>query len=379
VRHLHFTQSLEPLQGGGLGTSAATLHRHLLAMGFPSRLCATYGQAPVASGEQILEFARIKPDCLYYAPELKKQAAYLVAQADVIHGHGFYTGPNFILGCEARHQNKPLVYHAHGFFEPWILARSRWKKQLVHWLFEDANFRHVRLWRALTETEANQIRACGIRAPIVVAPNGLDLEEFPKPLPAAGSVPMPLLPNLEKRNCRLLFLGRIHPKKGLDLLLTAWARVSQVRNQWELVIAGPDENGYLAEVQRLAKSLALEGQVRFTGPATGAAKHALLHSADVFILPSYSEGFSMGLLEALACEVPVVATRACNFPDISLRQAGWECDAALPSVTRTLEAALSADTLERRQRGRNGRALVERSYTWPMIIPRLLEACKVHC
>ena len=166
LRHLHFTQSLEPLQGGGLGVSAVALHQNFLAAGLDSTLCATHGATPQFNGGRIFEFARMKPGAIYYAPELKRRARQLAADADVVHGHGLYVGTNFILGDEARRQGKSLVYHVHGFFEPWILNRSRWKKQLAHWLFEDANFRQVKLWRALTSKEASQIRAYGIQAPV---------------------------------------------------------------------------------------------------------------------------------------------------------------------------------------------------------------------
>jgi glycosyltransferase involved in cell wall biosynthesis len=379
VRHLHFTQSLEPLQGGGLGTSTTSLHRQLLAAGIESRLCATFSDEPQSVAESCLEFRRIGPGFLFYSPELKKRAEDLVQDSDVVHGHGLYVGTNYAFGQAARRQGKALVYHVHGMFEPYILSRSRWKKRLVHLLFEDANFRHVRLWRALTDNEAEQIRSCGISAPIVVAPNGLDLDEFVKPQRPADGVRTPWLGNLKKEKFRLLFLGRIHPKKGLDLLLSAWAGLERYHGQWELVIAGPDESGHLAEVRRKARALALDSQARFTGPVTGRAKRDLLHSADLFILPSYSEGFSMGLLEAMACEVPVIATRACNFPQISRNEAGWECDASLWSIMEALEQGLRVDVVERRQRGRNGRRLVEKDYAWPSIIDQLLDACQTHC
>ena len=132
-----------------------------------------WSNAPNDIGGGIIEFRRSKPDFLYYSPELKNRVRELAADTDVLHGHGLYVGTNFSFGKEARRLDKPLVYHVHGFFEPWILNRSRWKKKLAHWLFENANFRHAKLWRALTPREANQIRACGITAPIVVAPNGL--------------------------------------------------------------------------------------------------------------------------------------------------------------------------------------------------------------
>ena len=379
MRHLHFTQSLEPLQGGGLGTSTVALHAQFLAAGVESRLCSTYGETPQISLANIVEFRRIKPDFLYYSPELKKRVQDLVSYRDILHGHGLYVGTNYLLGREARQQNKPLVYHAHGFFEPWILNRSRWKKKLAHWLFENANFRHVKLWRALTAREADQIRACGITAPIVVAPNGLTLENYSAPPKKDEPIATPFIPRLAKTARRALFLGRIHPKKGLDLLLSSWARLNGSSNGWELVIAGPDENGYLTEIKTLAQTLNLLDKIRFTGPVTGQTKTALLHSADLFVLSSYSEGFSMSLLEAMACRVPVVATQSCNFPDVTASDAGWECECTRESVCGTLNQALREDDLARQQRGQNGYRLVEKHYAWPAIVSTILKACDDYC
>jgi glycosyltransferase involved in cell wall biosynthesis len=379
MRHLHFTQSLEPLQGGGLGTSTVALHGRFSAAGVDSRLCSTYGQTPQMSTDTIFEFRRTQPNFLYYSPELRNRVRELAADRDVLHGHGLYVGTNYLFGSEARRRLKALVYHAHGFFEPWILKRSRWKKQLAHWLFENENFRHVALWRALTPREADQIRACGISAPIVVAPNGLTVEDFPAPGKKDEPIETPLVPSLAKSGRRALFLGRIHPKKGLDLLLSSWAALNGSSHGWELVIAGPDENGYLNEIKTTARDLNLLDRIRFTGPVTGRAKIALLHSADLFVLPSYSEGFSMSLLEAMACKVPVVATQSCNFPDVTVRQAGWECECTHESVRKTLNEALREDDLARQQRGCNGRRLVGERYSWPAIVSTILQACDDYC
>ncbi len=378
MNHLHFTQSLEALNGGGLGSSTVTLHREMKSGGLGSVLCATHGGSPQRLAEGAFEFHRIKPDFLYFSPTLRREALRLVRDADVIHGHGLYVGTNFIFGREARRQCKPLVYHVHGMFEPYILGRSRWKKRIVHLLFENANFRQVRFWRALTAKEADQIRTCGITQPIVVAPNAINLTAFEKPPTPPDSIRTPLAPHLRKTARRMLFLGRLHPKKGLKLLLAAWNRLRE-QNDWQLVIAGPEEPGHLAEIQALTKSLSLSERIVFTGPVVGESKVSLLHSADLFVLPSHSEGFPMAILEALACEVPVVATHACNFPDISSAQAGWLCESEVESLAQVLRIALNASDLERRQRGENGRRLIETNYTWSSVIKTLCEACAAYC
>jgi glycosyltransferase involved in cell wall biosynthesis len=379
LKHLHFTQSLEPLHGGGLGASARALHRQMLARGVDSVLCATCGGGPTQTEPGTFEFRRLKPDFLYYSPAMRRRAGDLAREADVLHGHGLYVGANYIFGREARRQDKPLVYHVHGMFEPYILARSRWKKFLVHRVFEDANIRHVRLWRALTRTEAGQIRSCGVRAEIVVAPNGLTLGDYDRPAQASPSLETPLVKNLVKSKKRMLFLGRIHPKKGFDLLLPAWARLGPERKNWELVIAGPDELDHLGRVRNLARALGIEREVLFTGTVTGDTKIALYYSADLFVLPSYSEGLPMSLLEAMACEIPVVATHNCNCPDIYPAGAGWGCDATLDSVAGALREAVRASEGERAQRGRAGRQLVRDSYTWEQTTTTILEACAAHC
>jgi glycosyltransferase involved in cell wall biosynthesis len=376
---LHFTQSLEPLQGGGLGTSVVSLHQQMGRAGFSSMLCSTRDGPPQYPIEGVREFQRIKPGLLYYSPELKRHAPGLVRDSGVVHGHGLYVGTNLILGGEARRQRKPLVYHVHGMFEPYILGRSRWKKRLVHLLFENANVRAVRFWRALTPKEADQIRASGARQPIAVLPNGLDPAGFEKPADSAAPIDTPLVKALPKDSRRALFLGRIHPKKGLQLLLPVWAKLGALRADWQLVIAGPDEAGYLGEIRALASSLGLGDRVIFTGLVTGEEKTRLLYSADLFILPSYSEGLPMSVLEAWACGLPVVATRECNLGDVSTAQAGWECDATFESLEESLRAALGASEAERRERGANGRRLIDIRYSWPSIARELDQECRRYC
>ncbi len=367
--HLHFVQSTEPLEGGGLGRAALALNEAFNAAGRDSLLVSTDAREPPPEVTHARLFTRQGPTPLFFAPDLRREARGLVEARGVVHAHGFYVYPNKVLGAWTRRLKRALVCHPHGMFEPWILNRSRWKKRLVHWLFEDANFRHARLWRALTAKEADQIRTLGIGGEVVVAPNGIDLAPFEDP----AVTPAPR----ERR--RILFLGRLHPKKGVDLLLRAAAQCEAFKADWEIVVAGPDEGGHLAELEAIVRELDLADVVRFPGTVTGEAKVALLKSADVFALTSHSEGFSVAILESMACGVPVLASHACNFPELARDGGGWLCEAEVDSIGAALDQALAATDDERRQRGQAGQRLVRECYTWQAVARTLLEACDAHC
>jgi len=370
LRHVHFVQSLEPLQGGGLGQAALGLHRAMERSGICSRLASTVAphSDSTAPADSVIESPRVGPGKIYWSPALRRVAAELVADADVVHGHGFYVGTNYEFGRAARRMEKTLVYHPHGMLEPWILARSPIKKRIAHWWFEDANFAAARLWRALTERERDQIAALGFKAPIVVIPNGIDADEFAK------------CESLRARSARtrrrVVFLGRLHPKKGLDLLLDAWRRIpAGARSDWELVIYGPDELNHRAELENLVAKYGIGEHVQFGGVVSRPDKPGVLAAADLFVLPSRSEGFSVAILEALAAGLPVIASTSCNFPDLGAKAGGWMCEAAVDSILDALSRAVSSTDQERIQRGAVGREFVRENYDWQKIASRLCEAC----
>jgi poly(glycerol-phosphate) alpha-glucosyltransferase len=345
--------------------AALQLHDAMRQAGLASQLVSTRAADFPSTWPGVSQFPRHGPGRLFYSPGLVDAAHQALKDGSkIVHGHGLYVYPNHVFGREARRHDLPLVYHVHGFFEPWILGRSRFKKRVAHWLFEDANFKQVRLWRALTSREADQIRTvAGNTAPILVAPNCIDLTPFLslKSKPAARR--------------RALFLGRLHPKKGLDLLVQAWASLGEATKDWELVIAGPDEGGHEATVRNWVESAGLGAHVTFTGSVSGSAKYELLASADLFVLTSYSEGFPMAPLEAMAASVPVALTHECNLPEAAAAEAGWSCAAEPTSVKKMLGEALSAGETELTQRGRAGRRLVETRFAWRNTVASLNEAC----
>lgn len=373
IRHFHFTQSLEPLQGAGLGYSALGLHLGLLEAGRVSQLVATHGEDFTERWPGVKAYPRKGIEKAYYAPEMKIAARSLVAASDIVHAHGFYVGPNWMLGSEVRRQGIPLVHHVQGFLDPWILARSRFKKRVAHFLFESANFRHAGLWRAVSKKEEMQIRDFGIKAPVIVLPNGVKLpveRSAAELVEFAGRFP-------KQRPKRAIFLSRIHQKKGLDLLIPAWAALpAELKRDWELLLFGPDEGGYASQVTRWIDEAGLRDSIRLMGGVTGEAKEAAFRSADLFVLPSYSEGFPMAVLEAASYGLPVVQTNECNFPELTATLGAWECVPNLHDLNKSLTMALACDDAERRQRGDAGMRLVRESYSWTSIAGRLHEACQ---
>ncbi|HXD00700.1 MAG TPA: glycosyltransferase [Verrucomicrobiae bacterium] len=378
MRHLHFTQSLEPLEGGGLGRAALDLHLQLLQDGFVSRLITTRSPSFDRAWPETFQYPRTGPQKAFFARALERDSHSAVAGADVVHGHGFYVYTNWVIGGRACSKHKPLIYHPQGMLEPWILRRSRWKKRVVGLLFERRNMRACRLWRALTFKEADQIRHQGFSAPIVVAPNGVLLADYDAELPVRAASRLTLSDRARERK-RLVFMARLHPKKGLDLLIPAWAKLKDRHAGWELLIAGPDENGYCATVVKMIQELGVSSCTTLVGPVTGASKLELLKSADLFVLPSHSEGFPVSVLEAMACRVPVIGTDACNFAELETEGGGWLCEANPDSVQKALEAALHSSATERKSRGETARKLVEQRYTWPAISATIRAACESHC
>jgi len=310
-------------------------------------------------------FPSIGPVALGYAPALA--AAIRDDPPDVLHLHGLFTWSSRITRGWGRRSEGPVVVSPHGMLEPWALANSAWKKRLFWHLVERDNLRGASCLHGLCLPEARNFRSLGLRNPIAIIPNGVDLLEMPSPLPRAAFDA--LFPVAAGRRS-LLFLGRIHPKKGLLHLLDAWATVKAEGrlgpDGWLLVVAGPDQLGHASEVQARTRAHGLEQDVIFTGQLHGEAKWAALSAAEGFILPSFSEGFSVAVLEAMAFRIPVLLTRQCNL-DVEALGAGLLCEPDASSVAKQLRSFLALEEKGRRMLGEKGRRAVEERYNWQAI------------
>ena len=242
--------------------------------------------------------------------------------------------------------------------DPWAMAQSRLKKRVAWRLVERGHLQEAACVHALTAAEAEAVRALGIETPIAIVPNGVALPD-PGEAPRRGEGPR-----------RLLFLGRLHPKKGLDPLLRAWrllrVEAPAVARRWHLDIVGWGEVGYQRRLRALAVQLGVDDGVTFVGPRFGADRDDSFRHADAFVLPSFSEGLPMAVLEAWSYGLPAFVTDACNLTEGYTAGAAIRIEPDAEALAATLARELDDD--ERLGRvGAAGRRLVAERFTWAQV------------
>lgn len=300
------------------------------------------------------------PAKLGRAPQMAKYLQQQAAAGEIklLHNHGLWMMPNVYPGWVARKYNIPLITSPRGVF-----AKVAWEsgskiKQLFWPLLQRPALIPTVCFHATAESEYFDIRRMGYTQPVAIIPNGIDLPE-----------------GFQKQSNKfktLLFLGRIHPIKGLMMLLEAWARLESNFPEWQLKIVGPDNVGHLRELQDLQHKLQLQ-RVIFVGAVYEQQKWQEYHNSDLFVLPSYSENFAMSVAEALACGVPAVVSKGAPWQELDAYNAGSWVDIDSLSFAVALKDLMQKSSLELAQMGQNGRKLMQDKYSWEMVATMMAE------
>ena len=291
-------------------------------------------------------------------PETDLEAA--VRSAEVVHLHGLWQGHTRRGARAARSAEIPYLIAAHGMAEPWALRHKALKKKLYTAIVEGKNLRRAACLHALSRPEVAHLRALAPRTPICLVPNGVDLRPFDH-LPDRTVFEADYPETAGK--FLLLFYGRLHVKKGLDLLANAIATLGTDYPDLHLLLAGNDD-GALEPFRTTMAANGRSNLVTVLGHVSGERARTVWGAADAFILPSYSEGFSMAILEALAARLPVIATTSCHFPDLATEDAGIVVEPTEAGVAAGLRGLLERSESERNALAARGRFLVESQYTW---------------
>jgi len=358
-RYVHLCNGLDPVRDGGMvpsilgmtGALASREGRVTIVTPTESRL----GDTPLPQGIEL------------HGPEFRVDSA--INGADVVHIHGLWQAQTRRGAKLARRRRVPYLVAAHGMAEPWAMKQKSWKKQVYTALIEGKNLRHAACLHALTRPEVGHLRALAPATPVALVPNGVDLAPFDN---------LPDRRAFDERfpQCAgkflLLFFSRLHAKKGLDLLASALGRITADWPDVHVVLAGNDD-GARAPFEQQIHELRLTDRVTFLGHASGEAAREAWGAADAFVLPSYSEGFSMAILEALAARLPALITTACHFPELRAAEGAITVNPTVVEVTQGLRTLLEMSPAQRAEMAERGRRLVESRYTWDRQAERLAE------
>lgn len=346
---------------GGIARSVPRLAKALVDNGVPVRLIYPHSRTPAVpldalDGVELLPAYGWRDLCRVIAANLKGERNRLIA-----YHAGVWSPANHFFAKAARNCGVPYVSSPRSMMDPWALGHRRLKKTLAWHLYARSDLSHSCFIHATSELERGHIERLGVSQPVRVIPNGVE-------------PPMPQGKALKKgRGKRLLFLSRLHPKKGIEDLLAAFAACD--RRDWELVIVGAGEKSYERSLHKRASRIPADLSVSFVGAVSDKEKWSWLRSADVVVLPSYSENFGLVVAEALAVGVPVITTKATPWMELHERNCGWCIDLGAASLESTLKEVFQSRRDNLAEAGRLGREWVRREFDWPRVAGLFYRYC----
>lgn len=279
---------------------------------------------------------------------------------ELIHSHGIWRFPNLYAAQAAWRRGIPHVVSPRGMLSKAAMRFSPISKRLFWVAGQRAALDRADCLHATSEAEYREFRNMNLAAPVAIIPNGLDL---PPPSPEAQ-----IAPAVEMRT--LLFLGRIHPKKGIDDLVAAWASLADDFPNWRLRIVGPGEEKHLRALERLVADLG-SPRLEIGSPVYMDKKWRAYRDADLFVLPTYTENFGLTVGESLACGRPVVVSKGAPWEDVVRNRCGWWIDIGREPLTNALREALATPRETLLDMGKRGAKWIRGAFAWDTIGPEM--------
>lgn len=356
----HYFLSLNPKYGGP--TASVPIQCRGLAKEGVDTTLYTYSESrPFEKGLQedgvhIIEYN--KPTS-FFKKKLHIALKNLLKQADdadIYHYHGVWLPSNHWVASAARRKGKKYVFNPRGDLETYRINYNTWKKvkKILIWhIYGKKDVQNANCIIATSIQELEAIRRQGITAPIAIIPNGIEMKNFPSKIVRE-----------EHEKKVVLFLSRVNPIKGLELLIEAWGKLPEdMKTGWELHIAGnSDPADYVHKLEVQIASLNLNETVKLLGPITGDAKMRKYMNSDLFILPTFNENFGNVVAEAMMCELPVITTKNAPWKVLEDYGCGWWIDLCVENLVNALKEAMALLDEERWELGKKGRQCIEENF-----------------
>lgn len=279
----------------------------------------------------------------------------------------------------ARKHNIPYIITPRGMLEPWSLSQKKWKKKLALMLYQKKDLQKAACIFTTAEMEAEHVRELGVNAPMSVIPNGIETD---------GYACRTSLKGVKKQ---ILFLSRVHVKKGIEILIDAFGKLKAEGgefNEWSVVIVGNGEEDYIENLKHKVNELGLENCIKILPPVFGVDKTKLYQESSLFCLPSYSENFGMVIAEAMSCGVPAITTNGtpwqllngdCCTMGASLdmlsddKRTGWCIDLSVENLERTLREAMVMPTASLFEMGQRGSKMIHENFNYRSVARKTKE------
>ena len=376
MKVLTFITSIS-LKGGGPSRSVPMLVKGLAEVGVDITLM-TYWSDDMNT--HALDGTSAKLKVLRPDFSRSQMEEYIISEKfDVIQLQSMWDLRYHIVAKTARKHRIPYIITPRGMLEPWCLSQKKWKKKLAMALYQMKDIKRSACVFTTAEMEALHVRDLGVDVPMVVIPNGIETDGYPCRI------------SKDKVKKQILFLSRIHIKKGIELLIDAFDRIIKKNadmDDWTVAIVGNGEEGYIRELKRKVEDLNLRDKVKILAPVFGDAKVKLYQESSIFCLPSYSENFGMVIAEAMSCGVPCITTNGTPWQllngEVSTmganldilgknRKTGWCIDLNVDNLEKVLLEAMTMKTEALYEMGQKGNLLVQENFNYKSVARKVMQ------
>lgn len=283
---------------------------------------------------------------------------------DLIQMQSIWDPPYHQVAKIARKHHIPYIVTPRGMLEPWSLSQKKWKKKIALMLYQMRDQQKAACIFTTADMEAQHVRELGVRVPISVIPNGIETDGYP------------CRTSMEGIKKQILFLSRVHEKKGIEILIDAFAQLHDEFADWKVLIVGNGEMEYINSLKLKVKNLEMENCIEILPPVFGSDKIKLYQDSSLFCLPSYSENFGMVIAEAMSCGVPVMTTTYCPWEILNDTKTGWCIDLSVENLRLALREALSMSVDELYEKGQRASKLVFDNFNYKNVAQRTYELYK---